>query len=330
MPIVSLADVERTWVAELSDPWRGDPRAPLELPSVRRCALGGSTLVSWPRGRLGVPGTEFKLSRLLCGSYRCPRCAYGGAMQDLRRIQTGVTSRPFWIYCVLTVDRKDWRDPWEVYRSAGALWDRRLRGMLRRRFGRVEYVQTWEAHRSGWPHLNLLMTAPSLKADVELYPQEFREVESHGRKRMAHWTGWRSRRRGKTERTAGKLDTWSSWVERCGFGAYKWVEIVDSPEGVACYLAKVAREIAATMWKEGDQRPLNAPPHFRRIRASKGLLPTAKEAIRWDPIRGWYTPTPAEEGQWEGVVLNRKFEDVDPAGISWTDLSSLIARRQGA
>jgi hypothetical protein len=327
---VKLAEIEAGWRAELADTWRGDPLAPFDLPSVKRCALGGATLVTWRRGHLGDPSEQFRLSCCFCKSWRCPRCAYGVAMQDLRRLQTGVLTRPWWLYCVLTIDPTQWANPWHVYRTAGHVWDKRLRKRLERRFGKLTYVQTWEAHRSGWPHLNLLLSGDALRDDVLSYPHGQRVAIKHGRERACHWTAWRSRRRGARGRFKGKRDTWTDWIEASGFGRMKWVEIVDSPAGVACYLAKVAREIGATLWKAtgngGDQRPLNAPPHFRRIRSSRALLPTAKAALRWDECQGWHEIQGAS-GQYEGVLVPTAIENIDPAAVTWSSLAPLLARR---
>lgn len=325
-----IAEIDATWRHELADTWRGDPLAPYQLPSVARCALGGATLVTWPKGHLGDANVKFRLSCCFCKSWRCPRCAYGVAMRDLRRLQAGVLTRPWWLYCVLTVDPAQWDNPWEVYRLAGHVWDKRLRKRLERRFGKLTYVQTWEAHRSGWPHLNLLLSGDALQRDVMQYAHGQRTAIKHGRPRTCHWTAWRSRRKGTSRRTLGKRDTWTDWIEQSGFGRMKWVEIVDSPEGVACYLAKVAREIGATLWKQtgngGDQRPLNAPPHFRRIRASRKLIPTAAAALRWDECQGWHE-LQSETGQYEGVMLQRCIDDVKPEEITWSALAPLLARR---
>jgi hypothetical protein len=247
-------------------------------------------------------------------------------MQDLRRLQAAVTSRSWWLYAVLTFDRRaDDSDPWLAYKRAGLQWNNRLAKRLARRFGRLEYVQTWEAHADGWPHVNLLMTSPGLRADVEQYDDELREVESHGRKRMAHWTAWRSYRLD----ARGERDKFESWSTSAGFGERTWIEIVDSREGMACYLAKVAREIGSTIWKRKkgglDQRPLNAPPHFRRIRASRGLLPERQAELRWNSLDHWHV-LPKGESQYEGVLLREPIAHVDPGAITWSKLLPLISR----
>lgn len=327
---MKLAEIEATWRAELADTWHGDPRAPLELPSVKRCALGGATLVTWPKGKLGDPSVKFRFSCCFCRSWRCPRCAYGVAMRDLRRLEAGVLKRPWWLYCVLTVDPAHWSNPWEVYKLAGHVWDKRLRKRLERRFGKLTYVQTWEAHRSGWPHLNLLLSGDALERDVLRYKHGVRTVLKKGRPRTAHWTAWRSRREGTSGRFRDKRDAWTQWIEASGFGRMKWVEIVDSPASVANYMAKVAREIGSTLWKQtgngGDQRPLNAPPHFRRIRSSRGLVPTAKAALRWDQCEGWRQLVD-DPGQYEGVLLRTAIEDLDQASVTWSSLAPLLGRR---
>jgi hypothetical protein len=113
----------------------------------------------------------------------------------------------------------------------------------------------------------LLLRSDQLENHVKALPERFRRIEegNHGRGRIAHWTAWR--------RWLAKA------APECGFGRRVWVEIVDSREGVSAYLAKVAEEISRATFKEGDQRPLGAPAHFRRIRASRGTLPPREKVV---------------------------------------------------
>jgi hypothetical protein len=57
----------------------------------------------------------------------------------------------------------------------------------------------------------------------------------------------------------------------CGFGKQGVCEPLYDKEGMAGYLSKLCNEL--TGGGKGFQIPINAPLNFRRLRASKGLLP---------------------------------------------------------
>jgi hypothetical protein len=56
-----------------------------------------------------------------------------------------------------------------------------------------------------------------------------------------------------------------------GFGFCKWAEPLKDKERMAGYVTKLGLELTGAHHK--DQVPVNAPKNFRRIRASRGLLP---------------------------------------------------------
>ena len=56
------------------------------------------------------------------------------------------------MYCVLTFDPAAFGDRWEAYREGGKCWNNSLREAFRRSVGAVDYLQTWESTRRGWPH----------------------------------------------------------------------------------------------------------------------------------------------------------------------------------
>jgi hypothetical protein len=107
-----------------------------------------------------------------------------------------------------------------------------------------------------------------------------------------------------------------------------WVEIVDSPRDVSAYLVKVANEISQATFKEGDQRPLGAPAHFRRIRASKGTLPPREKVVT---VRHVDTLTGEETRRLElrpadtpssvtGVLAGMDLETFDEREPTWNDV----------
>lgn len=239
----------------------------LKLWSVDACERESACLLIW-RGEDPGRAPAIQAVPYRCHGWRCRRCAWGVAREDFRRIRAGATARRWWTYLVLTFDPADHASPWDAYKAAGSTWDKGLRRRLERRFGRLEYIQTWERHLSGRPHVNVLLRSDGLEEHVKGLPHEHRLVRlKHrpGEGRMAHWTAWRKELQ--------------PLARESGFGLRTWVEIVDSADSVASYLAKIAHEFASSAFKAGDQRPLGAPPHFRRVRSSRELLPP-RERIR--------------------------------------------------
>ncbi len=257
-----------------SERFTGTVPGRLKLASVTACESNSWTLLYWQKGTerrdgsaTGTYHARIGAAPYRCRSWRCRRCAWACARDDYRRIERAVVAKPWWLYCVLTFNPKDWRNQWECYRGVGELWDHRLRKRIQRQFGRFIYLQTWERQRSGLPHVNLLLTSDALRAHCATIPdrREWRQEVRHGQGRLCHWTAFRK---------------WLAPVAvECGFGIRTWVEIVDSPRDVSAYLVKVADEISRATFKEGDQRPLGAPAHFRRIRASRGTLPAREKVV---------------------------------------------------
>lgn len=187
-----------------------------------------------------------KTLRRWCVGFKCHSWRHDGECrrwknaQDFVRIKGAIEKiGEEWVYVVLTFDRKSWDSIWKAYRGLLLCWAR-----LRKRFvyswGEVKYIALVEQHRDGWPHLNLL-----------LYNRKLYEA--------CQDDGWKQVRQGWLEPNA---------VE-CGFGFRTWIEPVRSEEAIAGYFVKLCGEIAKV-----DQVPVEAPAHFRRIRASKGLLPS--------------------------------------------------------
>lgn len=189
------------------------------------------------------------------------------ARDNYARIEVGATSRPDWIYLVPTVDPRDFRDRWHAFRAMGEFWDHRLRERLQREFGKLEYINTWEQHRSGWPHGNFLLRSDALLAHVRELGVEVRKTTGHnGEQRDALFPFYR--------RELARI------LPECGFGSRVWAELIEpsSAHGMAAYLAKhsIADEFTRSRLKGSDQRCLDAPRGFRGLRSSRGLLPPRK------------------------------------------------------
>lgn len=247
--------------------------------SVQACERSWWSLLTWP-AEGGAEEHERRASPFVCGSWRCRRCGPFVASQDYRRVEEAALSRRWWLYVVLTFDPAQWANPWDAYTEAGKLWNNRLHKRLQREHGRVEYVQTWERHVRGssFPHVNLLLTGDGLREAVELDGVESRydERAGHGAGRWTRFPFWRTRWLAKAAPDAG-------------FGLRVWAEVVDQREGMAHYLVKAAHDLSAARWKAGNQSPIGAPPHFRRYRASRGLLPARPES----------------EGVWSGAIARQ-------------------------
>ena len=244
----------------------------LRLSSVEACERQAWSLLVWPTEPAGSPGVnENRIRPFLCGSWRCRRCARWRGAVDWSRCAAGITGRDWWTYCVLTLDPQDFADPWDAYRTVGYLWDHKLRRRLERTYGRFEYLQTWERHtRAGseWPHLNLMIRSPAMRDRVLVAGERtvWRRADSGGQRRCRYSPGFRQ-------------DLLAAAVGS-GFGAgHFWCETVTQGSGdaMAGYLVKLARELTGASSKGGDQSPLLCPKGFRRIRASRGLLPARRK-----------------------------------------------------
>jgi hypothetical protein len=181
----------------------------------------------------------------VCGSWRHEGpCQKECQELDFYRILTGLKKFPHWVYIVLTFHFKKEHDRWESYVKAGKAWDK-LRKRLDWRYGRAWYIQTWERHKKGGCHCNLVL------ANEEIYLEV-----------LADWRKWRK-------------EVLKPHAVASGFGYICWVQACDwKQEEIAGYLAGKVHELSGA--PEKGQVPLDAPPHFRRIRSSPGLLPPLK------------------------------------------------------
>ena len=300
------------WETPRLGEWAGLPGR-LALRSVQACERGeGGTILVWRRGEEGAG--QLIAVPMLCGSWRCRRCSWRVGRQDFRRIEQAVRSRPRWLYCVLTFAQRSLPSPWDAYRVGGDLWAKRLKRRLERRFGALEYVQTWEAHASGWPHLNLMVTSPALIEHLDELSDERRwsETAGHGKGRWCTWTPFRKELRGM--------------VAASGLQRADWVERIDGGEGLAWYLAKIAHELSSAALKAADQTPIMAPAHFRRFRGSKGLIPKPVK-YSWirhvDEATGQITfdiraRNPERESEWTGIVSPAPPGTFDERLPTWT------------
>lgn len=196
-----------------------------------------------------------------CRSWRCRRCRRDVAKVDYARISTALRSVPpdELVYMVLTLDqRRDFArgmTKQDAYASLLRRWQSFVQWM-RRHCGRVRYVMTVEQHRSGWPHANVILHAPTLRRQIE-------------------WTDSLDEPLGRKPREAGLAPDWlRDAAESCGLGRRLWTEQPRSVEAMAGYVVKLAHQETLTgEVAKLSQVPLKAPRGFRRLRASPGFLP---------------------------------------------------------
>lgn len=285
----------------LRDPevWPEGVAGRLALSSVRACETHRWTILRAP----AQPGAEISPAAIpfACKSWRCRRCGWWVARDDMRRLTGAATSRDWWVYLVLTFDPAAFACGWDAYRDAKDRWNV-LRRSVARAFGPPEYVQTWERHvrANPTPHVNVLLRAPRLRAAVEAGGVEFRHDP-----RAAHGAG-----RVCALPRAWRRDWLQSHAESAGFGLRVWAEVLTDAAGMAAYLAKAAHDLGATRYKAGDQTPIGAPPHFRRLRASKGLLEAR----------------PKPDGLWTGTLARERID----GAVSWPNYVAAVEAADAA
>lgn len=217
-----------------------------------------------------------------CGSWRCEVCRKRRASIDYARIVEAL--EPYdpkdVIFTVLTLDRngrysgRKWDDPEEAYKELSRMtrnWMARLNRWLERMgMGRVEgrWVATVEAHRRGWPHLNVVMVAPELARMLG----RLREERARA--------GLSEREQTLVEGDLQDIATGTGW------GVQSTMEQARSKGSLAGYVVKVAGEtdksygaLAGEVSKM-TQIPENAPKGMRRLRSGKGFLPPRRVSGR--------------------------------------------------
>jgi len=204
---------------------------------VSECECGGWHLEIWKK----TDHSTRKRIPFRCRSWRHEgSCRLWKGAQDFARIRTAIESRDFWLHAVLTFPRRTPTPTAKTFRSCLDHWAK-LRKRLTREHGPLDYIQTWEVHKDGFPHLHLAVS------NIELYSLCIKSPKQN----------------------------WRSYLEphavASGFGYIGWLEPLRNKAAMAGYLVKLAREL--TGGGKDYQVPVNAPRHFRRIRASRGLLP---------------------------------------------------------
>lgn len=233
-----------------------------------------------------VDAPEAKTRRpYTCGSWRCGgACASHAAHVLFARLDEATSREEYrpsgWVFAVLTLDRlgtrggKPWSSLREAYRELGHMAEKTLKRWRRlcERRGWGAFASDWamvvEAHRSGWPHVNLLLYCPEL---ADLLASETRDRElvgAIGRERVVFAHQWEPLGKG----IRGEL---GRHAVAAGWGIESTAERADSVEALSGYLVKLSRKPDETLGEIAKltQLPLGAPFRFRRLRSGKGFLP---------------------------------------------------------
>jgi hypothetical protein len=239
--------------------------------SVWACVLGAWSFLMTDGATGEVCSTPFK-----CKSWRCPSCRYKVARADYARILEALQKRNVSADCLvltLTFDPSKWSSQAEVYRQAGRCWQKLL-NRLRRKYGShaapapIGYLAVWERHQSGWAHVHLVVHSKLLADDVRRRGQCDPKVHPY-----RAWR-WDQRIRKQVPNWAWKPEVLEDLAVATGFGKVSDVQFPRAAEGgLAGYFLKLTGELVGCF----DQRPINAPKGFRRLRASRRFLPARKK-----------------------------------------------------
>jgi len=200
-------------------------------------------------GRWTLRLVDKQTGEIVCVRFRCLSWRHAGicrfirSMRDSARIKVGLENLGYPLaYLVFTFDPGEWEDAVAAFTGLLPVW-KRLHARISHEWGATRYVAMVESHRSGWPHLNVVCSGGL--------------AQGLGR-------GWDVKP--ELERMA----------VGAGFGRICYAQPVQNDEGLSRYLGKISMEIG-----KSSQVPLLAPAGFRRLRASKGLLPARRSSGLW-------------------------------------------------
>ena len=239
---------------------KDDRTLPLPLPGVGR-QLDLPPLKQWMHAcehgrwhihlRHKVTGVEKRVG-FKCRSWRhAGECARFVASRDFARIHDAFEREQpeNCTYLVLTLDQQSDAErgltPLESYRTVTRRFQT-FRQWLVRNYGAATYVATVEQHRTGWPHLNVVVSCAAFAAAIRA-----------------------------EKRQDGTAPGWlKSAAVRAGFGWKAWAEAPRDLEQLAGYMVKLAhRESLTGEVVKTSQLPIAAPHGTRRLRSSRAFLP---------------------------------------------------------
>lgn len=204
---------------------------------ITACQCGRWYIETWKKDE----PDNVRLIPYRCRSWRHEgECRLWNGAQMFCRVRDAILSLRNWTLLTLTYAQRGRELNAARFREAKEQWAK-LRKRLIYDYEGIKYIQTWEVHKSGWPHVHIALSNSELYALCEYDgASNFANLIRH------HATS-------------------------VGFGGRGEITPLRSTGAVAGYLSKLARELVDGSVK--SQIPVNAPPHFRRLRASRGLLP---------------------------------------------------------
>jgi hypothetical protein len=236
---------------------------------------------------------------------------------------------------VLTLDRDGYYGgtPWRDVSAAYAALGKMTRSVLARigrhwgpetvleRSGRSGALRTvrklgnrWvavvEAHRSGWPHVNLTVWCPELAERLRAERDERLDDDDVANAVALARDAWSKKEpvpqsvRDVARRATVLGGELLQLAVASGWGRQSTAEAANSVEAVLAYGVKLAGLHDASVGELAKitQAPLNAPERFRRLRSGKGFLPPRhkNEAVTGCLIRR----RRADAGDWEVLPIN--------------------------
>lgn len=272
-----------------------------------------------------------------CNSWRCDVCRRHEAAVTFARIReaTAPLDPSGWCFLVLTLDRAGyysgapWADVNEAYRELGTMTRRTLAKIGRNwgpetkleRSGRSKTLRTvralgnrWvsvvEAHRSGWPHVNLLVWCPELaerlrcERDERLADPELADAVALARDAWARKEPVPAAIRERARRATVIGGELAELITDSGWGLQSTAEAARSSAAIAGYVVKLAgmHDASAGELAKVTQAPLNAPERFRRLRSGKGFLPPRN--VNPEVTGCLIRRRRSREGDWEIQAIN--------------------------
>lgn len=285
-----------------------------------------------------------------CNSWRCEVCrrheaavTFARLKQGVQRVEAEAAQPPGapsgWVFLVATLDRdgyfsgKPWFDVNEAYKSLGKM-SRALLDRIGREWGpeirtqvthnkktgktRVRHVPTignrWvsvvEAHRSGWPHVNLIFWCPELAALLRREHADRLEDPAIADAVELARDAWK--RKETVPSAVRELARQATVVggrvrdilEASGWGRQSTAEAARDIDAVIGYGVKIVglHDASAGELAKVTQCPMNAPERFRRLRSGKGFLPPREkdETVTGCMMRR----RRSSEGDWELQSIN--------------------------
>jgi len=265
-----------------------------------------------------------------CNSWRCPVCARHEAAVTFARIKEACEplDPKGWVFFVLTLDQKGyfsgkkWDDVTSAYKALGTMSEH-FRKRLKRRYPEIgsKWVAVVEAHRSGWPHLNMMVHSPNLAAQLRADreerlrdPQLAEDVDAaRAAWREGNWLPDTIRQRARRVMLMdGELLDQAMEV---GWGRQSTAEAARDVDAVAGYITKLVANHDASVGEVAKvtQAPTCAPERFRRLRAGLRFLPPRRSNPE---VTGCLVRRRRIPGAWEIEPLNKPR---DPAQADHVD-----------